>query len=292
MVRPNSSWLGFAIGADKVRVAQLTRSRAALTVSRLAFAPIRGDVAQGEERSLTRTLECLRQHHRSWPRRAAAAVPSSRVRMTRIELPAMSDVELVAAAGWEAERYLDIDPDEFRIDYCPLGDEGAELRRVLVAAVRKEYADACSAAFHRAGFAVTVLDAAPAALHNVYAANYSDPDAVLVDRDGDELTIHVVHESLPLLTRTTTGVQAGETARAIEAARSEAGLARPCPVFVSGAGLCDPRRIAALSERLPTCVEPLNPLLQIPHVGPLAAIPAAPSEFAVAIGAALRLARD
>jgi Tfp pilus assembly PilM family ATPase len=293
MFRSKAACLGFAIGTDTVRVVELTRAAGALGICRLAAQPIHHDPDEHDEgTSLAIALSQLRARYRSWPRRAAAALPASRVLMKRIELSAMDDVALSASVGWEAERQLDIDHNEFRIDYHAMNDEGAEPRAALLAAVRKDFADACTAAFLRARFEVSVLDAAPAALHNVYVANYSTPQALLVDGDGEALTLHVVRESQPLLTRTVMGAQTGETGRAIEAAVAESGLGRECPVLVSGPAFRDPRRVSALAERLAMTVSRLNPLQQIPAIGAQAVDVVSASEFAVAIGAALRVASE
>lgn len=291
MFRSKAACLGFAIGTDTVRVVELTGAAGAIGVCRLAAQPIHHDPEEhDEETSLALALARLRDRYRSWPRRAAAALPASRVLMQRIELPAMNDVELAAAVGWEAERQLDIDPNQFRIDYHALNGEGAESRAALLAAVRKDYADACTAAFRRARFDLSVLDAAPAALHNAYVANYSAPQSLLVDGDGEALTLHVVRESEPVLTRAVTGAQSGEAGRAIEAALAESGSGRACPVLVSGPAFRDPRRVSALAERLSMPVARLNPFQQIAALGALAVDAASASEFAVAVGAALRLA--
>ena len=289
MFRRKRTWLGCAIGVDMVRIVHLTRSAGVTRVSAVASHPVGPDPDHDDDaRPLTASLERLRALHPQLPRRAAVALPSARVLVKRIEVSPMTDVELAAVINWEAERQLDIEPDEYRIDCTPLSSGGTEPRAVLVAAVRKTYADACAYAFRQAGLNVEILDAAPAALHNAYAANYDSTHAVLVDGDSTTTTVHVISDSTPRLTRTIAGSAAADTARAVEAALAEANAERPCPVFVSGTMCRDPRRTTALADRLSSPVEPLNPFHRLRFDGPELELGVA-SEFAVACGAGLRL---
>jgi type IV pilus assembly protein PilM len=114
----------------------------------------------------------------------------------KIQLPAMTEVELGESIQWEAEQYIPFDINDVNLDYVVLDDGGgADNMDVLLVAVKKDRIADYTSVIVQAGKQPVLVDVDVFAVQNAFEVNYGlDNDTVaLVNVGASVMNINVLH---------------------------------------------------------------------------------------------------
>lgn len=114
----------------------------------------------------------------------------------KIQLPAMSEVELAESIQWEAEQYIPFDINEVNLDYVVLEEGHGDTMDVLLVAVKKEKIADYTSVIVQAGKQPGLVDVDVFALQNAYELNYEvGADSIaLVNIGASVMNINVLHQ--------------------------------------------------------------------------------------------------
>jgi type IV pilus assembly protein PilM len=217
-----ASVVGLDIGTSAVRAAEIELGgRPVLgAFSQVGLPP--GTIVDGEVRDVTAVADALRRlwlNGRFNTHSVVVGIAGLRAITRELDLPWVPDDEVDSAVRFQSEEVIPFSPDKTLLSAQVLADfvseDGAKMRRVLVAAAHRDLVDGVVAAAEQAGLQVEGVDLVSSALVRALV----DP-AVLSERPeaivsvGAGLTVIVVHQDgRPQFVRTVgTGGQAATEA--------------------------------------------------------------------------------
>lgn len=168
--------VGIDIGANAVKVLQLSRSGRQWTVQRYAVEPSpRNTLVENvitDVDQLSQTIERAVKKSGTRLKRAAVAISTAHVITKTITMPSgLTDAELEEQIELEADHYIPYPLDEVNLDFEVLGpsESSRHENEVLLAACRKEIVEDYVASVEQAGLQPAVVDVDAFAVENAFS---------------------------------------------------------------------------------------------------------------------------
>jgi type IV pilus assembly protein PilM len=211
--------VGLDIGTSAVRAAELDTSKSTpvlMTYGQVGLPP--GSLVDGEIRDVTAVAEAIQKLWKNGQFTGSSVIvgiAGLRAITREIDLPYVPDDEVDSAVRFQSEEVIPFPPDQTILSSQVLADytndEGAKMRRVLVAAAHVDLVDGVIEAVERAGLTVDGVDLISSALvRSIGGSGTIGTDPVESVRDGTPvsgdqpeaivsigagLTVVVVHQS-------------------------------------------------------------------------------------------------
>lgn len=195
-------FVGLDIGANCIKVVELSRSRKTINVERVGIiqtpdkAYINGDIINQEE--LVEAINSLFSKSKASKKSIGIALNGAQVVVKKITIPKIDEKLLAEQLKWEAEQYIPYELSEVNLDYNVLkySDDPASMSILVVAALREsisknlELATVC-------GLGLKTIDVTSFALFNAFDANYdyTEADRIVLFNIGAQLTNFIVIEN-------------------------------------------------------------------------------------------------
>ncbi|MBI4566564.1 MAG: type IV pilus assembly protein PilM [Planctomycetes bacterium] len=200
--------VGLDVGSKFVKALQLTENNGRFSITEFACQEIPPQLSP-----MDAVLEMF-SRKRFKTRRVATSVSGRFVFVRYINMPLMSEDELVNAAKYELGKYIPVEVDEVLHDSQKLEDlphsEGQEAEmRVLLVAAKRTFIDEHVAMVEQAGLQPVIVDVDSFALGNAYElTSMVAPDAVrpgklvaLADIGATKTNINIVSDTTSCFTR-------------------------------------------------------------------------------------------
>ncbi len=195
--------VGLDIGTSAVRAAEIDTSKSTpvlMTYGQVGLPP--GALVDGEIRDATSVVEAIEKLWKNGQFSGSSVIvgiAGLRAITREIDLPYVPDDEVESAVRFQSEEVIPFPPDQTILSSQVLADytndDGAKMRRVLVAAAHAELVNGVIGTVERAGLMVVGVDLISSAL--VRAVGSADdsglPEAIV--SIGAGLTVVVVHQS-------------------------------------------------------------------------------------------------
>jgi len=195
--------VGLDIGTSAVRAAELDVSKhtpVLMTYGQVGLPP--GSLEDGEIRdpsSVAKAIEKLWKNGQFSGSSVIVGIAGLRAITREIDLPYVPDDEVESAVRFQSEEVIPFPPDQTILSSQVLADytndEGAKMRRVLIAAAHVDLVNGVIGAVEQAGLTVDAVDLISSALvRSIGSHEASDrPEAIV--SVGAGLTVVVVHQS-------------------------------------------------------------------------------------------------
>lgn len=132
--------LGLDIGNETIKAVQMSRDKASNTLLAAGFipTPVKSYSSQlaADEQNLANAVNRLVHDMKVSTSEVAISLPSSKVITRVIEVPTMTDDELISSIQWEAEQYIPLPLNQVKIDYTVISksEDNTKMKLLLVAA--------------------------------------------------------------------------------------------------------------------------------------------------------------
>jgi len=200
--------VGLDVGSKFIKALQLTESSGRYRVTEFGMAEVSPQV------SVSDALQELFSRKSFQTKRIVSAVSGRFVFVRYINMPVMTDEELVNAAKYELGKYIPVEVDEVLHDSQKLEElapqEGQEAEmRVLLVAAKRTFVDEHVAALETAGLQPAIVDVDSFALGNAYElAGTINAQAIsagklvaLVDIGASKTNINIMSDAMSYFTR-------------------------------------------------------------------------------------------
>ncbi len=200
--------VGLDVGSKFIKAVQLTESSGRYRITEFGITEISPQVTVPD------AIMELFSRKSFKTKRVVSAVSGRFVFVRYINMPAMTDDELVNAAKYELGKYIPVEVDEVLHDSQKLEElqpqEGQEPEmRVLLVAAKRTFVDEHVAALEAAGLQPAVIDVDSFALGNAYElAGMINPQAIspgklvaLVDIGASKTNINIMSDAMSFFTR-------------------------------------------------------------------------------------------
>ncbi len=138
-------------------------------------------------------------------RDVAVSISGHSVIIKKINVPAMSEVQLEESIRWEAEQYIPFDIEDVNLDFQILDEPaGQDQMAVLLVAAKKDMINDYTAVIEEAGLHPVIVDVDSFAIENAYNLNYESPEdevVALVNIGAGVMTINVLKGGTSAFTR-------------------------------------------------------------------------------------------
>lgn len=138
-------------------------------------------------------------------RNVAVSISGHSVIIKKINVPAMSEVQLEESIRWEAEQYIPFDIEDVNLDFQILDEPaGQDQMAVLLVAAKKDMINDYTTVIEEAGLHPVIVDVDSFAIENAYNLNYESPEeevVALVNIGAGVMTINVLKGGASAFTR-------------------------------------------------------------------------------------------
>ncbi|MBI4355347.1 MAG: type IV pilus assembly protein PilM [Candidatus Omnitrophica bacterium] len=194
--------VGLDVGTTSFKIVELTKQGAQQTLERAVVQ----DVPSTDRKAAAAAIKRAFEQHAIGSRRVNIAVSGPAVIVRYIEMPAMTDQELVSAIQFEAEKYIPFNPAEVVMDSCVIEKfDGDKRMRVLLVAAKKELIDERVALLQEAGLTPRIIDVDAFALANAFLRVQipakADEIRAVLDIGAEVTTATVLRGTRPAFTR-------------------------------------------------------------------------------------------
>jgi len=195
--------VGLDIGTSAVRAAEIDTSKSTpvlLTYGQVGLPP--GSLVDGEIRdstSVTEAIEKLWKNGQFTKSSVIVGIAGLRAITREIDLPFVPDDEVESAVRFQSEEVIPFPPDQTLLssqilsDYT--NDEGAKMRRVLVAAAHVDLVNGVIETVERAGLSVEGVDLTSSALVRAIGDHDGSDQPEAIVSIGAGLSVVVVHQN-------------------------------------------------------------------------------------------------
>lgn len=203
-----NDYFGLDIGSDTIKVVQLAKEKNffRLVTAGIAKTPP-ADLSFVVEKDLVVVAEAikkLKDEAKVTAKGVIACLPESRVSTQVMELPKMSEEELVQAVPWEAENLIPQPMAEVNLDWEIINDEGSaknnKIKLLLVAAPKvlvERYLQVCKLA----GLELLFLETETLALVRALKPVFNQGDVILANLGTKSFDIILINKGNLFLTR-------------------------------------------------------------------------------------------
>ena len=138
-------------------------------------------------------------------RQVAVSISGHSVIIKKINVPAMSEVQLEESIRWEAEQYIPFDIEDVNLDFQILDEPaGQDQMAVLLVAAKKDMINDYTTVIEEAGLHPVIVDVDSFAIENAYNLSYESPEdevVALVNIGAGVMTINVLKGGTSAFTR-------------------------------------------------------------------------------------------
>ncbi|MBI4130601.1 type IV pilus assembly protein PilM [Candidatus Roizmanbacteria bacterium] len=195
---------GIDIGTNFVKAVVAEQRGTSTHILHAAIAPVPSKAlfseAQFDQEELARALKTMLRDSTIRERTANASLLESQVFTRIIDMPVLSQKELIQALRWEAERYIPLPLEEVNMDFVILGKpEHQTTMQVLLVASPLRLLSKYSTVFDLAGIELSALENEAIAILRLFAGqtiNY-----VVVDIGDTTTNLYLVRRDTPILVR-------------------------------------------------------------------------------------------
>jgi len=200
--------VGLDVGSKFVKAVQLTDNNGSLTIS--AF----GCMEVPPQYSIPDAVSELFSRRKFRTKRVVSSVSGRFVFVRYINMPVMTDEELVNASKYELGKYIPVEVDEVlhdsqRLEELPVQEGQEPEMRVLLVAAKRTFVEEHVSILETAGLTPTIVDVDSFALGNAYELTARlKTDAVrpgslvaLVDVGASKTNINIMSDGLSFFTR-------------------------------------------------------------------------------------------
>ena len=195
--------IGLDIGTSAVRAAEIDTSKSTpvlLTYGQVGLPP--GSLVDGEIRDATSVAEAIEKLWKNGQFSGSSVIvgiAGLRAITREIDLPYVPDDEVASAVRFQSEEAIPFPPDQTILSSQVLSDytndEGAKMRRVLVAAAHVDLVNGVIEAVERAGLTVEGVDLTSSALVRAVGGNDGSDQPEAVVSIGAGLSVVAVHQN-------------------------------------------------------------------------------------------------
>ena len=202
------NFIGLDVGTRFVKAVQLTDNNGKFSVTDFACKEIGPDMSPADAVAEVFSSKKFKT------KRVATAVSGRFVFVRYINMPVMTDEELVNAAKYELGKYIPVEVDEVlhdsqKLEELPVSEGHEAEMRVLLVAAKRTFIDEHVAMLEQAGLQPAIVDVDSFALGNSYElGGLSNPDAVrpgklvaLVDIGATKTNINIMSDNVSYFTR-------------------------------------------------------------------------------------------
>ncbi len=158
--------VGLDIGATGVRAVALDTGKQPPVIRRIGQVDIeRGAVVAGEivdPEAVTAAISRLWKETKLPKRRIVLGLANQRVIVRQVDVPRMSELELVEALPFQVQEYIPIPVEETFLDFVPIEEfttpDGEPMLSILVVAAQRDMVETLLAAVNAAGITPIALD--------------------------------------------------------------------------------------------------------------------------------------
>jgi type IV pilus assembly protein PilM len=200
--------LGLDIGSHSIKISQVTKAGDDFKLLSLGSAKLpEGAVEDGilqEPEEVAKIIANLLTNLKLKEKRVAISISGYSVIVKKINLAVMEKKDLDEYIQAEVGQYIPFDIEDVYLDYQDLHTNTADYDRtdVMLVAAKKEVVDGYLAMLQSAGLKVVIVDIGAFALENIFDANYSlDENVVLVDIGATKMSINIVSQGISVLAR-------------------------------------------------------------------------------------------
>jgi type IV pilus assembly protein PilM len=200
--------VGIDIGSHSIKVCQVIPSGdefklLSLGSSKLPEGAVEDGILQ-EPEEVANIITTLFNNLKLKEKRVAISISGYSVIVKKINLAVMEEEELEEYIQAEVGQYIPFDIEDVFLDYQDLHTNTEEYDRtdVMLVAAKKEVVEGYLSMLQSAGLKVVIVDIGGFALENIYDANYSlDENVVLVDIGATKMSINIVSQGISVLAR-------------------------------------------------------------------------------------------
>ncbi len=164
--------VGLDIGTTAVRVAAVDRGRNRPILRRFGEIPLpEGAVNAGEvvdEAAVAEAISALWKRHKLHKKRVVIGTANQRVIVRQVDVPQMSETELVEALPFQVQDSIPMPVEEALLDFVPIEEfttpDGEPMLSILVVAAHQEMVDGLLRITEAAGITPMAVDLGPFAL--------------------------------------------------------------------------------------------------------------------------------
>jgi len=98
----------------------------------------------------------------------------------KINVPAMSEVQLEESIRWEAEQYIPFDIEDVNLDFRSSMNGGQDQMAVLLVAAKRDMINDYTTVIEEAGLHPVIVDVDSFAVENAYNLAYESPEDEVV----------------------------------------------------------------------------------------------------------------
>jgi type IV pilus assembly protein PilM len=200
--------LGLDIGSHAIKISQIVKSGDDFKLVSLGSAKLpEGSVEDGilqEPEEVAKIITNLINNLKLKEKRVAISISGYSVIVKKVNLAAMAKKDLDEYIQAEVGQYIPFDIEDVYLDYQDLHTNTEDYDRtdVMLVAAKKEVVDGYLSMLQSAGLKVVIVDIGAFALENIYDANYSlDENVVLVDIGATKMSINIVSQGISVLAR-------------------------------------------------------------------------------------------
>jgi type IV pilus assembly protein PilM len=202
------NFVGLDVGTRFIKAVQLTENNGKYSVTEFGCMEIPPDISH------TDALGEFFSKKKFKTKRVASSVSGRFVFVRYINMPVMTDEELVNAAKYELGKYIPVEVDEVlhdsqKLEELPVSEGHEAEMRVLLVAAKRTFIDEHVAMLEQAGLQPAIVDVDSFALGNAYElSGLVNPDAVrpgklvaLADIGATKTNINIMSDSVSYFTR-------------------------------------------------------------------------------------------
>lgn len=202
--------IGLDIGSHAVKIVQLGISKGTYRLKYLGLTQLPPNViVEGSIRDHEAVQEAIKKlvgHLKVKEKNVATSISGYSVIIKKIDLPEMTEEQLIDNIQVEAEQYIPFNVEDVNIDFQILGSSSEKENRmeVMLVAAKKEVVDDYTNLLKKANLTPQVIDVDFFALENAFEVNYAAAESggiALVDIGATKMNINVLKNGVSMFNR-------------------------------------------------------------------------------------------
>lgn len=202
---------GLDIGNSYIKAVQLADSGKNKKLIALGSIPTPvGGISGGEDVTISTVAEAIKKvikDAKITTKNVNIALPESKIYTRVIEMPPISDEELLSAIKWEAEQYIPLSLEEVNMDWQvlsrPQNPSPDSKMEVLLSAAPKKLIDIYIKLADKSGLVPVSLEPETIAVVRSFSRNESNsPTTIAVDMGAEETNLIIIRDNKISFTRT------------------------------------------------------------------------------------------
>ncbi|MBW1980436.1 MAG: type IV pilus assembly protein PilM [Deltaproteobacteria bacterium] len=210
MFGKKDSLIGLDIGSHAVKIVHLVPAKGAHRLKHLGMSLLPPNVivdgSVKDHEAVQTAIKKLLRHLKVKEKNVAISISGYSVIIKKIDLPQMTEEELLENIQVEAEQYIPFNVEDVNIDFQILGSspEKEDRMEVMLVAAKKEVIEDYANLLKQAGLTPQVVDVDFFALENAFEANYPTAESggvALVDIGASKMNINVLKNGVSMFNR-------------------------------------------------------------------------------------------